>query len=87
MGKPKRLVKYSEEWYEAMRKAGRRGGRANVRKHGSEHMARIGFKGSQELIKRKGGPEKAKEFFSMIGSLPKTRKEDDDVQMDSQPIQ
>ena len=56
------------------RMIGKAGGKANVEKYGSEHMADLGRLGGLKLIDNLGGREAAKEYFSRIAKI-KTRKD------------
>lgn len=53
---------------------GAKGGKANVEKYGSEHMADLGRLGGLKLIDNLGGREAAREYFSRIAKI-KTRKD------------
>lgn len=70
-----KFKKGSPEFREFMRENGRKGGRANVDKHGPVHMSIIGKRGGEKLLASRG-----KEYYSELGKRgrkPLFREEQD----------
>ncbi len=64
--KAPRAKRGTPEYIEKMRRAGEKGGRANVETHGLEHMQNIGRMGGESLLAKRG-----REHFAAIGKMSK----------------